>query len=80
MNIIKDINLLNCPEIVEHENLNAEFIHLQGPMLFGMQMATINLSLMDFRYMGVLMGFREKFCGYGFAAVIMIPSSQLIFS
>ena len=49
-------------------------------MLFDMQMAAINLSLMHFGYMAVLMGFREKFFGYGFATVIMIPSSKLIFS
>ena len=41
MNIIKDI--LISPEIVEQEKLNAEFIHLKGPMLFRIQM--------DFRYM-----------------------------
>ena len=48
-------------------------------MLFDMEMAMINLGLMDFPYMGVLMGSQEKFCGYGFAAVIVTSSSQFIF-
>ena len=46
-------------------------------MLFGIEMVMINLSLIDFSYIDVLMSFREKFCGYGFAVVIMISSSHL---
>lgn len=46
-------------------------------MLFGIEMVMINLSLIDFSYIDVLMSFREKFCGYSFAVVIMISSSQL---
>ena len=76
MNIIKDIN----PEQSRNRRARKFERRIYTPMLFDMQMATINLSLMDFRYMGVLMGFRERFCGYGFATVIMIPSSQLIYS
>ena len=46
-------------------------------MLFGIEMVMINLSLIDFSYIDVLTSFREKFCGYGFAVVTMISSSQL---
>ena len=38
------------------------------------------LKLYGFPIHVALMGFGERFCGYGFAAVIMMPSSRLIFS
>ena len=38
------------------------------------------LKLYGFPIHVALMGFGERFCGYGFASVIMTPSSWLIFS
>ena len=71
---------MNSPGLMEYKNLNVEFIHLEGLMLFGMQMAMINLSLMDFWVHVCIDGFSRKVLCYGFAAVIMISSPQLIFS
>ena len=79
MNIIKDIN----PEQFRNRRvrkLERRIYISPGPNAIWHADGYDKLKPYGFPIMGVLMGFREKFCGYGFAAVIMIPSSQFIFS
>ena len=79
MNIIKDIN----PEQSRNRRarkLERRIYTSRGPNALWHADGYDKLKPYGLPIHGCIDGFRERCCGYGFAAVIMIPSSQLIFS
>ena len=79
MNIIKDIN----PDQSRNRRagkVERRIYTSQGSNAVWNADGYDKLKPYGFPIHGTLMGFRERFCGYVIAAVIMILSSQLIFS